>query len=242
MAPNPPTPHAHILVIDDEPLVAGSVERTLRANGFLVTVANSGVDGLSEARRHAPDMVVLDVTMPGMDGIEVCRQLRADPLLNDVPVLFLTARDKPEERVLGLRAGADDYLSKPFNIDELVLRIHAILRRRTPQPLAAGPEQTQQIQVRDLVLDCQTFNVVSARGEASLTPVQFDLLYFLMTHSGQVFAPAKLLHDVWDYPFDAGSPDLVRVHIKNLREKIEPEPTRPRYITTVTGHGYTIRP
>jgi DNA-binding response OmpR family regulator len=231
---------AHILVIDDEAMVAGSVERTLRAHDFQVTVANSGVEGLSAARRHVPDLVVLDVIMPGLDGIEVCRQLRADPLLGDVPVLFLTARSKPEDRVLGLRAGADDYLSKPFNIDELVLRILAILRRRQPAvPAEATP---LQLVVRDLVLDCQTFMARSPRGEASLTPVQFDLLYFLMSHPGQVFSPAKLLHDVWNYPFDAGSPDLVRVHVKNLRDKIEVDPAHPQYVTTVTGHGYTILP
>jgi two-component system alkaline phosphatase synthesis response regulator PhoP/two-component system response regulator RpaA len=237
--PEPAAPQAHILVIDDEPLVAGSIERTLRANRFAVTVANSGVEGLSAARRHAPDLVVLDMVMPGVDGLEVCRQLRADPLLGDVPVLFLTARGKPEDRVQGLRAGADDYLAKPFNIDEFILRILAILRRRAPRPAAASPHQ---LRVRDLVLDIRTYVVSGPRGEASLTPVQFDLLYFLMSHPGEVFAPAKLLRDVWDYPFDAGSPDLVRVHIKNLRDKIEADPARPQYVTTVVGHGYTIQP
>jgi two-component system alkaline phosphatase synthesis response regulator PhoP/two-component system response regulator RpaA len=233
-------PQAHILVIDDEALVAGSIERTLRANGFAVTVANSGVEGLNAARRHSPDLVVLDMVMPGMDGLEVCRQLRADPLLNDVPVLFLTARGKPEDKVLGLRAGADDYLTKPFNIDEFILRILAILRRRIPK---APPEPpAQQLQVRDLVLDCKAYVATTPRGEAPLTPVQFDLLYFLMSHVGDVFSPTKLLRDVWDYPFDAGSPDLVRVHVKNLRDKIEADPARPEYITTVVGHGYTIQP
>jgi DNA-binding response OmpR family regulator len=167
-----PKVEAHILVVDDEPMVAGSVERTLRAHGFQVTVANSGGDGLSAARRHVPDLVVLDVVMPGMDGLEVCRQLRKDPLLGEVPVLFLTARDKREDRVLGLRAGADDYLAKPFDIDELVLRITAILRRRAPR-LAAEPPAAQ-LTVRDLVLDCKAFTVVAPRGGAGRTPVGFD--------------------------------------------------------------------
>jgi len=229
----------HVLVVDDEEIVAGSIERTLRAHDFNVTVATSGVEGLNAARRHRPDLIVLDVLMPGMDGFEVCKQVRADPILADLPILFLTARSKVEDKVLGLRAGADDYLTKPFNVDELVLRIRAILRRGVSRKIAESP--SSQIIVRDLVLDCKSFTATTQRGTAPLTPVQFDLLYFLMSHPGEVFSPAKLLHDVWDYPFDAGSPDLARVHVKNVREKIEPDPGSPIYITTVPGHGYTIQ-
>jgi len=229
---------SHILVVDDEEIVAGSIERTLRAHDFSVTVATSGVEGLSAARRHRPDLAVLDVLMPGMDGLEVCRQLRADPILADLPVLFLTARSKIEDKVMGLRAGADDYLTKPFNVDELVLRIRAILRRGLSKQATEAP--LNRIVVRELVLDCKSFTASAPRGASPLTPVQFDLLYFLMTHTGEVFSPAKLLHDVWDYPFDAGSPDLVRVHVKNVREKIETDPSNPAYIVTVPGHGYTI--
>lgn len=235
------TERAHILVVDDEDIVAGSIERTLRVHDFSVTVATSGVEGLNAARRHRPDLVVLDVLMPGMDGFEVCRQIRADPILSDLPILFLTARSKVEDKITGLRAGADDYLAKPFNVDELILRIRAILRRGVPAA-SASAAVPNQLQVRDLVLDCKSFTATSPRGTTTLTPVQFDLLYFLMSHAGDVFSPAKLLHDVWDYPFDAGSPDLVRVHVKNVREKTEPDPANPVYIITVPGHGYTIRP
>ncbi len=231
---------ARILVIDDEQMVAGSIERTLRAHNFSVTVATSGVEGLKAARHHRPDLVVLDVLMPSMDGFEVCRQIRSDPVLHDLPILFLTARSKIEDKIIGLRVGADDYLTKPFNVDEFILRIWAILRRGLAgTPSSAPPER---LMIRDLILDCKTFTATSPRGSALLTPVQFDLLYFVMSHPGEVFSPTTLLHDIWDYPFDAGSPDLVRMHIKNVREKIEPDPRQPIYIITIPGHGYTIRP
>ena len=137
--------------------------------------------------------------------------------------------------------GADDYLTKPFNIDELVLRIRAILRRSNLASTPTIPAVQDILNIRDLQLNCRAFTATSPKGETSLTPVQFDLLYFLMSHPDEVFSPLKLLHDVWDYPFDAGSPDLVRVHIKNLREKIEPEPSNPAYVVTVPGHGYCIK-
>ena len=231
----------NVLVVDDEQLVAGSIERALRSNDFGVSVANSGVEGLNLARRHRPQMMVLDVMMPGMDGFEVCRQVRSDPLLGEMPILFLTARGGDEDKITGLRAGADDYLTKPFNVDELVLRIRAILRRGTGAKAGAAAAPADQILIRDLSLKCKTFTARRQGVEIMLTPVQFDLLYFLMSHPDEVFSPTKLLHDVWDYPFDAGSPDLVRVHVKNLREKVEPNPSVPEYIVTVPGHGYCIR-
>lgn len=230
---------SHILVVDDEELVAGSIERSLRSFDFSVTVANSGVEGLNAARRHRPDLMVLDVLMPGMDGLEVCRHVRADPILADLPILFLTALSKTEDKITGLRAGADDYLTKPFSVDEFILRIRAILRR-SKEAVQTDNNLPSRLAVRDLTLDCRSFTVSTPTANSPLTPVQFDLLYFLMSHAGQVFSPTKLLRDVWDYPYDAGSPDLVRVHIKNLREKIEPNPSSPIYITTVAGHGYTI--
>lgn len=230
-----------ILVVDDEQSVAGTIERSLRASDFGVTVATSGVEALNAARRHRPDMIVLDIMMPGMDGFEVCRQVRADPLLNDLPILFLTARSSDDDKISGFLAGADDYLTKPFNIDELVLRLRAVLRRSAQWVVEEAPAKPDTIIIRDLTLNCRTFSATTPKGDVALTPVQFDLLYFLMSHSDEVFSPMKLLHDVWDYPFDAGSPDLVRVHIKNLREKIESNPSEPSYIVTVPGHGYCIK-
>jgi DNA-binding response OmpR family regulator len=172
-----------------------------------------------------------------MDGFEVCRQVRNDPILKSLPVLFLTAKGKEEDRIEGLMAGADDYLSKPFNLDELYLRVRAILRRTKGEKQEAPPSI---IEVGEYSLDVQAFKLMGPEGEVVLTPVQFDLLYHLMSHAGQVFSPERLLQEVWDYPHDTGSPDLVRVHIKNLREKVEVDPSAPTFIRTIKGHGYTI--
>ncbi len=229
-----------VLVIEDDEIVARTIERTLRGKEFRVTVANSGVQGLQAARRLNPAIVLLDVIMPGMDGYAVCREMRADPILAGIPILFLTAKSKDEDKIAGFQAGADDYLAKPFNVDELVLRIRAILRRTRPAPAPAPVEHL--LRVGEYVLDTRTFCLQTPRGEVQLTPVQYDLLYHLMSHAGQVFSPSRLLQEVWDYPSDAGSPDLVRVHIKNLRERIEVEPRSPTFIRTVPGHGYTINP
>jgi DNA-binding response OmpR family regulator len=176
--------------------------------------------------------------MPGMDGYQVCRQLRGDPLLKEIPVLFLTAKAKDEDKIEGFRAGADDYLSKPFNMEELQLRIRAILRRMTPKHSKATPPS--EVVAGSVVLDCRSFKVTTPHGTALLTNVQFDLLYHLMSHADMVFNSQQLLQDVWDYPRDTGSPELVRAHIKNLREKIEPVPNEPVYLLTVQGHGYTF--
>ncbi len=230
---------ATILVIDDDSIVAKSVELSLRHNGFQVSVANSGVEGLRLARRESPDLIILDILMPGMDGYEVCRELRADPLLGDVPVLFLTAKGKDEDKIEGFWAGGDDYLTKPFNIDELVLRVKAILRRNQPvrEEKAVQP---RTLRVGDLNLDCRTFEVSTPAKTVLLTPIQFDLLYHLMSHAGEVFSAERLLREVWDYPYDTGSPDLVRVHVRNIRERIELDSSDPQFLRTVPGHGYTI--
>lgn len=228
---------AKIMVVDDDEIVARTIERTLRAGGFQVVVVHSGVEALRTARRNPPDLMVLDVLMPGLDGYEVCRQVRDDPLLHNLPILFLTAKGKEEDRIAGLQAGADDYIGKPFNLDELYLRVRAVLRRtqrfeesEPPAVLVAG----------DYTLDTRSYEVTGPKGPSSLTPVQFDLLYHLMSHPDQVFSPERLLQEVWDYPHDTGSPDLVRVHIKNLRSKIELNPSKPKFIRTIKGHGYTV--
>jgi DNA-binding response OmpR family regulator len=245
----------NILIVEDDEIVAKTLERCLRGSEFRVRITNSGVEGLQAARRDVPDLVILDVIMPGMDGFTVCREMRQDRLLAEVPILFLTAKAKDDDKITGLMAGADDYLSKPFNIDELQLRIRAILRRTqrkqsaevAPQsPIeksrAASPEADRVIHIGEYNLNTRTFVFSNPRtGKFRLTPVQYDLLYHLMTHPGEIFSPTRLLDEVWDYPSDVGSPDLVRVHIKNLRERIEEDPRNPTFIQTVPGYGYTIQ-
>lgn len=229
-----PSP-AHILVVDDDVDVAKSIEASLRKQ-YQVFVVYTGVEALKEARRHRPDLIVLDVVMPGMDGLETCRQLRTDPALADVPILFLTALARPEERIAGLRAGGDDYLTKPFNLEELQLRIKAILRRVIKEP--QRPKAV--IKVRDLLIDRNSYQVTTGNKQVRLTPVEFDLLYHLMLHADEVFTSDRLLQEVWDYPSESGSPDLVRMHIKNLRNKIEVDPSHPQIILTIPRRGYTI--
>lgn len=230
---------ATILVIDDDDMVLMTTQRALKLYGYHVMVARSGAEGLQLARRHRPDMFVLDVIMPGADGYQVARQIRGDPLLQEVPILFLTAKVKDEDKIEGFRAGADDYMTKPYNMEELHLRVRAILRRvSAPDPAQA--EDPQSVRVGEVTLDCRSFEVETPDDTSLLTNVQFDLLYHLMSNAGTIFTSQQLLQDVWDYPRDTGSPELVRAHIKNLREKIEPVPSQPRYIRTIKGHGYTF--
>lgn len=236
-----------ILVIEDDEIVARTIERSLRGEAFRTSLASSGVEGLKSARRLPPDLVILDIIMPGMDGYAVCRELRGDPILSDVPILFLTAKAKDEDKIQGFNAGADDYLAKPFNLDELILRVRAILRRSHPvspqeKPAEALEAQARhQVALRGFVLDTRTFELHTPdRGSVRLTPVQYDLLNHMMRNPQQIFSPARLLDEVWDYPSDTGSPDLVRVHVKNLRERIESDPRNPTFIRTVPGYGYTV--
>jgi DNA-binding response OmpR family regulator len=245
---------ANILVIEDDYIVARTIERSLRSDEFIVTLASRGDKGLFMAHQKPPDLVILDIIMPEMDGYQVCQAMRADPALSRIPILFLTARVKAQDKIAGFNAGADDYLCKPFNVNELILRVQAILRRTRSQTDTQNqpPEQhhpveplpasaTHCLAIGDYLLDTHTFELTTpGRGKIRLTPLQYDLLYHLMTHPGETFSPARLLDEVWDFPVGKGSPDLVRVHIKTLRERIEDDPRAPGFIRTVPGHGYTV--
>jgi len=227
---------ATILAVDDEAAVAQIIERALRRE-HQVWVAHSAYEALKMARRVNPDLIIMDIVMPGLDGLAACRELRKDPMLKSVPILFLSALDQIEKKIEGLEAGADDYLTKPFDIRELLLRVKAILRRMATEQDESRPSH---ITVGSLDLDCQMHQVDIGKDKVLLTPVEFDLLYHLMTHPDEIFSSERLLQEVWDYPSDMGSPDLVRMHIKNLRRKIEPDARNPQYILTISRHGYTI--
>jgi len=238
-----------ILVIEADYIVARTIERSIRDDEFKVILASRGEKGLYLARKDPPDLVILDIIMPDMDGYQVCQRIRSDDRLKEIPILFLTAKVKPQDRIKGFNAGADDYLCKPFNIDELILRVRAILKRTKPdwhrsiQPThsSSQPETLHCLEIGNHRLDTRTFELhIPERGKVRLTPLQYDLLYHLMTHPGETYSPIRLLDEVWDYPTGKGSPDLVRVHIKTLRERIEENPRSPTFIRTVPGKGYTV--
>ena len=227
---------ASILVVDDDVDVAETVARTLQRAGHEVIVSYRGADALQAAQERHPDLIVLDIRMPGLNGIEVCRLLRGSPGLSRVPVLFLSAKSEVADRLEGFEAGADDYITKPFDLRELELRVKALLRRTQPTE-AVAPDQ---VRVGDMVLNCRTFELNTPGTTALLTPVEYDLVLFLMRHPGQVFSAAHLLQEVWGYPPGMGTTDLVRVHIKNIRDKIEANPQRPKYLRNIPRRGYAV--
>lgn len=226
-----------LLVIDDDRKLARAIERALKRE-YNVVLAHNGARGLKVARRVHPTMIILDVVMPGLDGFDLCQALREDPVLGDAPILFMSGMAGIESRIKGFEVGGDDYLIKPFDLRELQLRVRAILRRsqQDQPPVMLHPV----LHHGELTLDCRSY-VVTAQGKAcQLTPIEFELLYHFIHHPGQTFSTERLLQDVWDYPAATGSADLVRMHIRNLRHKIELEPGRPRYIQTVYRHGYIM--
>jgi two-component system response regulator RegX3 len=220
----------HVLVVEDEPSFAEPLTFMLRREGFAVTVADNGPAALSEFDRVGPDLVLLDLMLPGMSGTEVCRTLRQR---SNVPVIMLTARDSEIDKVVGLELGADDYVTKPFSARELVARIRAVLRRRgdddelLPGVLEAGPVR----------LDVDR-HLVTVNGAATQLPLkEFDLLEMLLRNAGRVLTRAQLIDRVWGASY-VGDTKTVDVHIKRLRGRIEPDPANPRYLTTVRGLGY----
>jgi two-component system response regulator RpaA len=230
---------ARILVVDDDVYVADTMQRGLQKRGHEVATAYNGIEALGLVQEKIPDLIILDISMPRMNGIEVCRRLRSDEDTASIPIIFLTARSMIDDKIEGFEAGADDYLTKPFDIQELELRIKAILRRSQPPPpepsaslLTAGP----------LSLNCHTFEAAINDRTVLLTPIEFELLHHLMSHLGEVFSSERLLQEVWDYPPGTGDPALVRMHIKNLRGKLENDAHNPILIRTVSRHGYTVRP
>jgi len=227
---------ATVLVVDDDVDVAETIERSLRNKGHIVNVVYNGLEALEAVKQEQPHLIILDVIMPRMDGMEVCRRLRQNPQTAHIPIVFLTAMGRLVNKLEGFEAGADDYITKPFDIQELELRVRAVLRRSLP-PAEAEPDV---LVVDELSLNRRTYEVRAGSGISLLTPIEFELLHYLMSHAGEVFSSEYLLQEVWEYPPGTGDPALVRMHIKNIRDKIEPEPGRPKFLRTVSRHGYMI--
>ncbi len=218
-----------ILVIDDEPKIVSFIRRGLAYEGYDVEVAYDGEDGLARARDNPPDVIILDVMLPGLDGLEVCRRLRAG---GDVPILMLTAKDAVPDRVAGLDSGADDYLVKPFAFEELLARVRALLRRR--QPL-----EQEILRFADLTMNTATRQVQRGERDVELTAKEYDLLELFMRHPQQVLTRDIIYERIWGYDF-GGESNIIEVYVRYLRAKLEAK-GEPRLIHTVRGVGYALR-
>jgi two-component system KDP operon response regulator KdpE len=218
-----------ILVVDDEPNILGTVTALLRARGYDVLPAMSGRAGLDVAERDKPDLIVLDLGLPDMDGVDVCRHLRP---VTSAPIIVLSARGGERDKVGALDAGADDYVTKPFGAEELLARIRAALRR-----VEAPPPSSEPIVRGGLVIDRERFRVLRDGEEVRLTPKEFELLLYLAQHPGRVLTHRVVLKAIWG-PHAAGQPEHLRVLVGSLRKKIEPNPSAPKYILTEPWVGY----
>jgi two-component system OmpR family response regulator len=225
---------ARVLVVDDEPNILELLTAALRLSGFEVRGVDTGAEALSSAAEFRPHIVVLDVMLPDEDGFEVARKLRAGG--DAVPVLFLTARDAVEDRIAGLTAGGDDYVTKPFSLDEVVLRLRAILRRVQPEQPAADSGSTMRY--HDLQLDEETYEVHRGDVLVNLSPTEFKLLRYLMTNAEKVVSKGQILDRVWNYEF-GGDSRIVESYISYLRRKVDF--TTPELIHTIRGVGYVLR-
>ncbi|QOV39663.1 response regulator transcription factor [Streptomyces ferrugineus] len=223
----------HILVVDDDPTVSEVVAGYLDRAGFSVDVAADGPTAVAQASALPPDLVVLDLMLPGMDGLEVCRRIRtAGPL----PVIMLTARGDEEDRVLGLEVGADDYVTKPFSPRELVLRVESVLRRAGAATSVRAEQPEPWLRAGPLALHPTARRAARDGAELALTIREFDLLEFFLRHPGQATSREELMQRVWGWEF--GDLSTVTVHVRRLREKVEDDPAQPRLISTVWGLGY----
>ncbi|AEF95081.1 two component transcriptional regulator, winged helix family [Desulfotomaculum nigrificans CO-1-SRB] len=219
---------ARILVIDDDPKITAMLQRVLTYEGYRVEVANDGYTGLKMAQKNPPELLILDIMMPGLDGWEICRRFRRE---NFIPILILSARDEVESRVKGLNLGADDYLVKPFALEELLARVQALLRRKT--------NSAKVIQFADLKMDLSTREVHRAGVLLSLTSKEFDLLQLFLQHPNQVLTKDTIIDHIWGIDYTGGS-NVLEVYVNMLRQKLE-EGNRSRLIHTVRGVGYVLR-
>ena len=224
-----------ILVIEDEARIAQFIERGLIYEGYRVTVARDGKTGLAIARDNPPDLVILDWMLPGLDGLEVCKRLRA---ASDIPILMLTALGGTKDKVSGFNSGADDYLTKPFDLEELQARVKALLRRSDRAPVGTSNHH-EILSYGPLTLVPERFEAIWFDSPVRLTHLEFELLHCLLQRHGQTVAPSLILKEVWGYEPDDDI-ETIRVHVRHLRTKLEPDPRKPRFIKTVYGAGYCL--
>jgi len=219
-----------ILIIEDDPSIGKLLRRALLLEGYEARLVQDGLEGLRAFQEEKPDLIILDLMLPGIDGIEVCKRIREE---SDVPILMLTARDSVDDRVLGLDSGADDYVVKPFDIDELLARVRAHLRRAEHQ------QPKQILEFADLVMDTAARTVRRGQREIELTAREFDLLELFMRHPNQVISRSQIYDEIWDYDF-GGESNIIEVYIRYLRTKLEAQ-GEPRLIYTKRGAGYILR-
>lgn len=224
-----------ILVVDDEPSIVTLMKFNLEKAGYEVITAEDGRQGLDFSLTEKPDLIVLDLMLPGMDGMDVCKTLRQEKV--DTPILMLTAKDEEFDKILGLELGADDYMTKPFSPREVVARVKAILRRTQVQQ--APDDASSVIKLGALEIHTDTYDVYARGEQLVLTPKEYELLLYLSNHKNKVLSRDQLLNGVWDFHYD-GDTRIVDVHISHLREKIEADPKRPAYIRTIRGFGYKL--
>jgi DNA-binding response OmpR family regulator len=227
-----------VLIVEDDVDISHLLEINLNDIAFQVDIVNNGIDGLNRASNHDYQLIVLDLMLPGMDGLELCRRLRAQSI--HIPVLMLTARSSELDRVLGLELGADDYLTKPFSVLELQARVKAILRRVELSAKQQAVEADEKIKVDSLIIDVSSRSVLVDDRPVELTAREFDLLLHFARHPGRVYTRGQLLDDVWGYSHN-GYDHTVNSHINRLRKKIEINPERSHYIETVWGVGYRFK-
>ncbi|KLU64974.1 alkaline phosphatase synthesis transcriptional regulatory protein PhoP [Desulfosporosinus acididurans] len=226
---------ATILVVDDEEPIQELLRFNLEKEGYQVRVAKDGPEALGAIEKEQPDLLVLDVMLPGMDGLEVCRRLRLNTKFQQIPIIMLTAKGEEIDKVLGLELGADDYMTKPFSPRELLARIKARLRRLNI------PEDSEAMIVRgELRIDINGFRVLIRGEEVELTPKEFELLRVFAAHPGKVYSRDELLERIWGYEYH-GDTRTVDVHVRHLRLKIERDPSNPEYIETLRGIGYRFK-
>lgn len=226
-----------VLVIEDEPSIVTLLQYNLNKAGFHVITASDGEEGLNKALTENPDFILLDLMLPKMDGLDVCKELRLRHI--DTPILMLTAKDDEFDKVLGLELGADDYLTKPFSPREVVARVKAILRRTSKTSSAEKQEDSSKIQIGELVISPDQYEVYMNGEALEFTPKEFELLVYMAKNKGRVLTRDQLLNAVWNYDF-VGDTRIVDVHVSHLREKIEKNSKKPLYIKTIRGIGYKL--